>query len=380
MLVRPLLLICLLASCSPSTRAQPDNSEALNRLRERLDESATPTATPENQPTEVVDGAPPASSRLLQPRYGGALPDDDPRVLGVFRFRERPDPIIDGDTVAVIGLDASLRLLGIDAEETFFRNDELRGRAYSDFPGYLEIIYADATGIPKFATPMGEEAKAFAHDFFAGDTEVRLEYDDLRRTRGYYDRYLVYVFALRGGDWINYNIEAVRAGMTPYFTKYGYSLRFHDEFIEAQEEAQAAERGIWDPELRHYPDYEERMVAWNRRGDTIAYYAEHHGDDPAYAELVVNEDWYRLDELDGQTVTVFGALGDIHLDWNPPRVNISHRRGNDFTLVGFRDGVFDQYNLEEHRGEYVYIRGVLNFYQGRPQFIVDNGIEVWTEP
>jgi hypothetical protein len=87
-------------------------------------------------------------------RYGGALPDDDPRVLGVFPFRSDPDPIIDGDTVAVTGLDASLRLLCLDAEETFHLNDELRDRAYTDFADYLRIIYEDRPGtIPKFATP-----------------------------------------------------------------------------------------------------------------------------------------------------------------------------------------------------------------------------------
>ena len=59
---------------------------------------------------------------------------------------------------------------------------------------------------------------------------------------------------------------------------------------------------------------------------------------------------------------------------------MSHRRGDDFTLVGFADGVFERYNLEQYNGEYVYVRGRLNFYEGRPQFVVDQGIEVWTEP
>ena len=139
-------------------------------------------------------------------------------------------------------------MIGIDAEETFHGNDELRTRAYSDFDDYVRIIYEQEPGsIPKFATPMGETAKDFCREFFTGDTQVRLEFDELCRTRGYYDRYLVYVYALRDDGWINYNLEAVRAGMTPYFTKYGYSERFHDQFVEAEAEARAEGRGIWDP-------------------------------------------------------------------------------------------------------------------------------------
>ena len=48
---------------------------------------------------ERVEQIPEQPSLLLPPRYGGALPDDDPRVLGVFRFRTHRDPIIDGDWI-----------------------------------------------------------------------------------------------------------------------------------------------------------------------------------------------------------------------------------------------------------------------------------------
>ena len=44
----------------------------------------------------------------------------------------------------------------------------------------------------------------------------------------------------KGGTWVNYNVEAVRAGMGPYFPKYGQSRRFHPEFVAAQEEARKA--------------------------------------------------------------------------------------------------------------------------------------------
>ena len=41
------------------------------------------------------------------------------------------------------------------------------------------------------------------------------------------------------GEWVNYNLECVKAGYTPYFVKYGRARRFHKEFVEAQDQARA---------------------------------------------------------------------------------------------------------------------------------------------
>ena len=54
----------------------------------------------------------------------------------------------------------------------------------------------------------------------------------------------------------------VRAGFAPYFTKYGYSRRYHAEFLKAEEEAKAAHRGIWAAGTMHAPDYPERNRYW----------------------------------------------------------------------------------------------------------------------
>lgn len=384
-----LVLGALSGSCGssePSQRHAPETSDALERLRNRIgaehddDDGAelasieVPAPRPDDEEGDLPDYT------RLAPRYGGALPDDDPRVLGVFRFRESPDPIIDGDTVAVVGLDASLRLVGIDAEETFRSHPQDRRRAYTDFEGYVRDVYAEAEGLPKFGTPLGEMAKEFARQFFAGDVQVRLEYDELDRTRGYYDRHLVYVYGMRDGQWVNYNLECVRAGMSPYFTKYGYSARFHNEFLEAEAEAREAQRGIWAPDLRHYPDYPLRRAWWDTRADAVAYFQQTYGDDPGYFEIATDTDWTRLAEYEGQEITVFATIGDMRFDYDPPRIYLSHRRGNDFQLVGFRAGVFDTIDWDRFVGGYVYVRGRLGFYRGNPQFVVDRGIEVWTEP
>jgi len=378
-------LCAALGACKSSSGGERDEStsEALDRLRDRISE------TDETDDAVLVEDDEAGADRVeegppdyfhLEPRYFGALPDDDERVLGVYRFRAHPDPFIDGDTVGVAGLDASIRMDGFDTEEVLHGHSDRRLRMYSDFEGYAAEIYAENPGLPKYPTPLGELAQEYARQFFSGDTEVRLEFDELTRTRGYFSRYLVYVYGLREGGWVNYNIESVRAGMSPYFTKYGYSARFHEEFLEAEAEARAAQRGIWDPELRHYPDYETRRLWWDQRAEAIAHYRSTHGDDPTYFEVSADPDWQRLWEYDGQTITVFGTIGDRHFDWDPPRINISHRRGDDFQLVGFRDGVFDSVDWESFVGGYVYVRGRLGFYNDHPQFVVDRGVEVWTEP
>ena len=79
--------------------------------------------------------------------------------------------------------------------------------------------------------------------FFEGADKVRLERDHPAEIRDAYQRYLAYVFVQKGGTWVNYNVESVRAGMGPYFPKYGNSRRFHDDFVKAQQEAMEAKRG-----------------------------------------------------------------------------------------------------------------------------------------
>ncbi|HRJ78775.1 MAG TPA: hypothetical protein PLF37_09695, partial [Planctomycetota bacterium] len=57
-------------------------------------------------------------------------------LLGEFELAEK-DAVIDGDTIRVTGLKSSLRLLCLDAEETF-KNASDRKAAVSDFEAYRE--------------------------------------------------------------------------------------------------------------------------------------------------------------------------------------------------------------------------------------------------
>ena len=68
---------------------------------------------------------------------------------------------------------------------------------------------------------------------------VSLEFET--RKRGNYGRLLAYVY-LNGQ---NFNLELVREGWSPYYTKYGTSEKHHTEFIKAENEARSRGYNIW---------------------------------------------------------------------------------------------------------------------------------------
>ncbi|MBN2498982.1 MAG: thermonuclease family protein [Deltaproteobacteria bacterium] len=273
--------------------------------------------------------------------------------------------IVDGDTVKVSGLDTSLRLSSIDTEETF-KSDADRRLYEAGFQEYLKAKRGKSLKPVKCATPLGEEAKDYAKKFFADAEVVRLERDHPKELRGRYGRYLAYVFARKKGKWINYNVECVRAGMSPYFTKYAYSRRFHDEFVQAQKEAQQKRIGIWDPSKEHYPDYAERLDWWNARADFIkAFEQEAEGKD----NYIVLTHWDSLRQLEqnvGKQVVLLGLVGDIKLgDRGPTKVMLGRRLLSDFPLVFFDKDVFGSSGVARHTGEFVRVEGVVQKWHNK---------------
>ncbi len=88
------------------------------------------------------------------------------------------------------------------------------------------------------AMHFGPEASEFARRLLEGrDVHLTLVRD---RTRGKYGRLLAYVFV----DEVNVNLELVRLGWTPFYTKYGRG-RFAAQFEAAEVAARAAGLGIW---------------------------------------------------------------------------------------------------------------------------------------
>ncbi|HVI00569.1 MAG TPA: thermonuclease family protein [Enhygromyxa sp.] len=284
-------------------------------------------------------------------------------VLGQFPLAK--NAIVDGDTIKVDGLGASLRLIGIDCEETF-KSDKAWRAFEVGWEQYLANEQAKTSRPIKVPTPLGMDAKYWAQEFFQGVTSVRIERDDPKEIRDRYNRFLAYVLVERDGQWLNYNVEVVRAGMSPYYSKYGYARRYHDDFVEAEAEAKAAKRGIWADGAQCYQDYDVRAKWWNARADFVRQFESEAVDKP---ELISLDDWDALERLEarlGEEVEVLATVGDIRQgERGPKRVLLSRRQFSDFPLIFWEEDVFENSGIGRYRSEFVRVRGVVTSYTDR---------------
>lgn len=281
-------------------------------------------------------------------------------VLGELRLTD----VVDGDTIKVDGLDKSLRLVGIDAEETFKSEADRRG-VEAGWEQYLRAKRGTSRRPVKCASPMGEAAKEFAKRWFDGIDRVRVERDHPAEIRDRFERYLSYVFAQKGGRWLNYNVELVRAGMSPYFPKYGTSRRFHREFLAAEAEAKAARRGIWQPGAQAYPDYPEREAWWTARGAFVEAFRREAEVErkPGYIDITHVNAMAQLEERVGKEVHVLGTVEDVIRGRGPGRALLSRTRGGHFPLIFFDPDALAMSGLDAWRGEFVVVTGVPSWYE-----------------
>jgi len=127
---------------------------------------------------------------------------------------------VDGDTVLVVhdGKEEKVRLLCIDTPES---------------------VHPDK----KQNIPMGKVASEFTSTRLSGKY-VNLEFGPELRDR--HGRLLAYVLV----DGKNFNLEVVRQGLSPYYTKYGLSQKYDQDFREAEKLARKNKLNIWgDPGL-----------------------------------------------------------------------------------------------------------------------------------
>jgi endonuclease YncB( thermonuclease family) len=273
--------------------------------------------------------------------------------------------VLDGDTIKVKGLPASLRLLGIDTEETF-KKDKERAAFAAGWEQYMKKMRGDSPRPVKYPTPLGEDAKHFAQAFFEDVRTVRLERDHPGEIRDFYNRYLAYVFAKKNGQWVNYNLECVRAGFTPYFMKYGRSRRFHKDFVEAEREAREAQRGIWKPGAMAYPDYDERLKWWGEREAVITRFEKASQEKPEdYIALTRWDSMLRLEGKVGQEVTILGSVSDVKFSQGngPSVVKLARTRTSDFDVVFFDRDVLISTGIHFKKSEYVQVRGTVQKYK-----------------
>jgi endonuclease YncB( thermonuclease family) len=286
--------------------------------------------------------------------------DQEGLLIGEYHLAD--NPVVDGDTIRVEGVDGSIRLLSIDTEEKL-RGKADRAAAAKDFEWYLKMKRGEATRPQKAGTPMGEQASKFAKAFFDGAETVRLERDDPKEIRGHYGRLLAYAFVEKNGRWTSYNVECVRAGMSPYFTKYGYSHRFHNQLAHAETEARQAKRGIWDPDAQGYGDYDERKAWWNARAEFIRAFEHEANRRNDYVQLSHWDAFEQLEEKLGQEVSVLSTVDRIQRFKGLVRVSLAKQRGKGFPVIFFDRDVFDESAIERFQREPVTVRGTVERYE-----------------
>lgn len=300
---------------------------------------------------------------LTLPACAQEKPVKDPLVLGEFALAK--DAVIDGDTIRVDGLKASLRLLCLDAEETF-KNTTDRKAATEDFEKYRESKEVESDLPVKYATFIGEDGKEFAHKFFDGLKAVRLEYDTLNRKIDYFNRNLCYVFATPkdSKEEKNYNVELVRAGLSPYSMKYGHSKRFRDKFEAAEKEAREAKRGIWAERPRGYRDYDKRLKWWKERAEQLERFEQANKENKQALVLGDDDTEEKLAANKGKEVLLLGGVlerNGYFPDENPPRVMLGNREKQDVAVRFADKKVYDAAQPEKLKGLLVAARGKLGY-------------------
>lgn len=193
---------------------------------------------------------------------------------------------VDGDTADVkIGARTErLRLLDIDTEESH-------------------------NSVAKKITPFGLETAAWTKNYIEQGGPCWVEYGPERKD--VYDRTLAFLWIKKDGAWQNYNLETVKRGYAPYFTKYGYSHNHHAEFAAAQKEAQEKNLGVWDPSnegnLRGTYLGPTGLIAWwNERADSLAAYEKEGRMRPDILDTRMH--WELIRDRAGESVTVFTAI------------------------------------------------------------------------
>jgi micrococcal nuclease len=128
--------------------------------------------------------------------------------------------VVDGDTIDIrddVRGRLRVRLLGIDTPET-------------KKPGYTVGCW-------------GPEATEFAKSTMLGQ-RVALIPDPTQDTTDRYGRTLAYMDKADGWD---YSVEAARAGAAHSYIYHGHPAERAGEIAAAEQEAKAADRGLWGP-------------------------------------------------------------------------------------------------------------------------------------
>lgn len=305
---------------------------------------------------------------------------DSSLIIGDFKISK----VTDADTFRFEKLDNSTRLLGIDAEETFKTADA--EQKTNEIAQYWDEFYKTEKGDNKMPvktdSPLGYEAWKWAEEFFKNVDYVRLEKEADDRTLDIFGRYLVYaICVMKDGTEVNYNVECVRQGYSPYFNKYGNSLRFNAEFVDAQNYAKENKLGIWNPDKKHYPDYDERIIWWDTRAKQLEDFENKYSGNENYFNLASDKDYARLKDYVGKEIVVFGNIGNVLTKKTPYLLRIPHTKDENFDIVVYEENsdLLKEIDIDTKQYYYTFTKGILETYEGKYQIILRNKGQFWME-
>ncbi len=304
---------------------------------------------------------------------------DSSYVIGEFVITK----VVDGDTFKFDKLDKSTRLLGIDTEETF-KDKNAQQKSFDLSLIWPKEYFSEQDKIQtkypiKIDSPFGYDTWMWAKEFVKDAKSVRLEIESTDRIIDTYGRYLVYMFLNIDGKYINYNIECVKRGYSAYYTKYGYSKRFHKEFLEAQQYARKNKLGIWNPESKCYPDYEQRIIWWNKRADQIEKFENEFAQMENAFNLMNNNELQKLGNFLGKEIIILGNVTEVFVDKDPALIRINISKGVNFDLVfmGEKKEILNDYNLDDLKEYFICSKGVLSVFRDTYQIIIEDKSQIW---
>lgn len=327
-------------------------------------------------PTAWADDAP----APVAPAKEAAPKATDPLLIGTYPISV--ECVTDADTIRLLESKDRVRIMAIDAEEVFHR-DEDRAAAAKDFAAYAKAKRGARPLPVKYGTPAGDAAREHAKLLMKGATTMRLERDAVDApAKGYYGRILAHVIILKAdGAELNLAEELIRSGHSPYFTKYGRSLRFDARMRQAQDEARKAKRGIWGSDgPDHYPDYDERLRWWDGRADQIDRWRKE-CKQPNRVTLGSPTADAKLAALVGKEAVVFGLYErELKVSSGDRRLFLlGHKRGRGFPLVVFDDEVVKGLDMDALGARYATARGKVTLHKGRPQMVIESPTQVSTK-
>jgi micrococcal nuclease len=183
----------------------------------------------------------------------------------------------------------------------------------------------------------------------------------------------------------NYNLEAVEEGWSPYFVKYGRARLYHEQFLQAEFQAQSKNLAIWDPETNaggNQREYERLIPWWHLRESVVEDYRKFGIQSGAKSMRI---DYAEILEAARQqnNITVFCDLQGGINQWTDNGALVyggsPHHKFNLWIPDPESTEALEIINLIEKRYAgygrgYVYVNGQANFWppngDGKPQIVI----------